>query len=649
MKKLFIVAQWIVVIGVALVLIQGLRRRAAPVLEPNRGEWNQWDGFHAIAFNGVSRREDPDLISRDRLRALLAALSKEGYTTITLADAGAFLRGEHPLPDRAVLILFEGGRKDSFLWPTPLLRSLNMRAVLAVPTGVLKKWGSFFVRKSDLRYAAQSPLWELAAMGDRAVWSIPVDERGGTGAFLSQKMWRQGAPESDVDYGARVEKDFADCAKVIADATPRTWPMLYVHPFSDDGRNPDAYPLAAGTIRNALERHFTLAFTGARHSFNGPQSDPLALSRLSVAGTCGASELIEALKRAEPRKTAAVGFAPDHAWLIVGDALRTDDALKLTPSAQAWLRGSSDWTNVEAEMSVRPAENGWTSLCLRHSARGPSVRVAVRRGWIQVQETVGPRMQTLLREPLPSAAEDAVFRVQARVKGRRVWIAVNGGSWSHPLPITPATRSGMVGLTSEGASSVVTGFRAQPIPSLYVMGVDLSGLPSAEREDVAAIMPRWWTSGEPPDLSKDRQDEILQAMALGMETIPIIHATRLLNEGDAEAWVAALTRLTRTVPVPMPVSQVLIEGDSGALAAVLKKQGWMVLRPLSCEEAAAREPPHPDQMEGYVILGPADASEKVARRWLTHIPPDRMAVEGWPVDGRPAAIHPVRVRISKSP
>ncbi len=642
MKKLFIGVQWIVVVLVAAVLVYGFRQRARPVPEWDGSQRNQWDGFHAISFSGVSRRDDPVLVSRDRLGAILQALATEGYHPIRLADAEAFLRGTSPLPDRAILILFEGGRKDSFLWPTPLLRRLGMRAILAVPTGVTRKWGSFFVSRKDLRYAETSPLWELAAMGDRAVWSIPVDAQGTQGNFLSRRRWGPQGAESDADYQARIENDFAACARALGQAGTGQ-PRLYVHPFSDDGRNPDADPAAAGVIRKSLEAHFNLGFAGGRHSFNGPQSDPYALSCLSVPGTWSAKELLEALERAEPRRAAAEGFLPEHAWLDVGTVAREGGRMVLNPSSQAWLRGSADWTDSETEMRVIVPPDGWAALCLRHSPRGPSVRVAVRKGWIQVQETVGPRMQTLMREPLPAGAVDSECLVQARVKGRRIWVAVNHGPWSRPLPLTSATRCGLVGLTSDGGTGVFTSFKARPMTAQYAVGARLADLPPETVEVTGAVIPRWWSTEAPPAVSETQRDEILQAAAQGIETIPLIQIRQALAPEAAEAWAGQLTSQARLPDIPMPVDQVCIEGDPGALSAALKNHGWTVHRILSGEEASAMTLPSPDPHEEYVILGPPEKTEPLVRKWLTRLPPDRIAVEGWPVEARPSAIHPVCV------
>lgn len=638
MKKLFIVVQWIVVVLVAVVLVYGFRERSRPIPETDRAQCNQWEGFHAISFSGVSRRDDPVLVSRTRLNAMLEALHREGYHPIRLSDAEAFLRGESPLPDRAILILFEGGRKDSFLWPTPLLRHLGMRAILAVPTAVTHKWGSFFVRPSDLRYAEESPLWEVAGMGDRAVWSIPVDAQGGEGNFLSRKMWGKSGAESDADYRTRIDQDFAACARALGKAGVEQ-PLLYVHPYSDDGRNPEADPAAAETIRKSLEAHFTLAFAGGRHSFNGPQSDPYALSRLSVPGTWGANDLLEALKRAEPRRVAAEGFMPEHAWLDVGTVAREGGKLVLNPSSQAWLRGSSDWGDVEGEMRVLIPSEGWAALCLRHSPRGPSVRVAVRKGWIQVQETVGPRMQTLLREPL-AGADNAECRVQARVKGRRMWIAVNGGPWSRPLPLTPATQSGMAGLTSDGGTCIFTHFQARPMAAQYAMGARLGDLTPEVVDITGAVMPRWWSTARFPVVTEAQKDEILQAAAQGIETIPLIQVDAALDPDAAEAWAGYLTTQIRLAQIPMPVDRVCVEGDPGPLADAMKNYGWTLHRIVSAGDAPALALTPSDPREGYILLGPPETTLPLVRQWLTHVPPDRIAVEGWPAEGRPPTIHP---------
>jgi len=63
----------------------------------------------------------------------LAWLARKGWTTLTLAQFGAFLGGA-PMPRRSLLITFDDGYLDNWVHAYPLLARYDMHAVLFVAT-----------------------------------------------------------------------------------------------------------------------------------------------------------------------------------------------------------------------------------------------------------------------------------------------------------------------------------------------------------------------------------------------------------------------------------------------------------------------------------------------------------------------------------
>jgi len=115
MKKLSIALQWLVVAALAALALQPfIKGRPLPERQPET--WRNWQGFMALSYAGVGIGAPETYPTPTRMAEQLAALHAAGYRTITPADALAFLEGRRPLPPKALLVLLEGGRKDSVVF-----------------------------------------------------------------------------------------------------------------------------------------------------------------------------------------------------------------------------------------------------------------------------------------------------------------------------------------------------------------------------------------------------------------------------------------------------------------------------------------------------------------------------------------------------
>jgi hypothetical protein len=130
--------------------------------------WKNWEGFYALSYTGLSKEEEGPYLTRQGFADHLTALREAGYVPLIPEDIVAFYRGEHPLPAKGVLILFEGGRKDSFLLGSPLLEKKGFIATMTVPTAFLESPSNFYLKKGDLKRLSRSPYWRLASMGHEA-------------------------------------------------------------------------------------------------------------------------------------------------------------------------------------------------------------------------------------------------------------------------------------------------------------------------------------------------------------------------------------------------------------------------------------------------------------------------------------------------
>lgn len=86
--------------------------------------------YHSILKDGA--RQGKYVVSPDVLAADLDALIQLGYQTVTVADLLEYVNHNKPLPPKPVMITFDDGYYNNFIYAYPLLKERNMHAVLSV-------------------------------------------------------------------------------------------------------------------------------------------------------------------------------------------------------------------------------------------------------------------------------------------------------------------------------------------------------------------------------------------------------------------------------------------------------------------------------------------------------------------------------------
>lgn len=78
------------------------------------------------------RRAGKYVLPEETLREDLAYLKQCGYTSVTVGDVLAFVKGEKDLPEKIVMLTFDDGYQSMETYVLPLLREYGMKAVLSV-------------------------------------------------------------------------------------------------------------------------------------------------------------------------------------------------------------------------------------------------------------------------------------------------------------------------------------------------------------------------------------------------------------------------------------------------------------------------------------------------------------------------------------
>ncbi len=82
-------------------------------------------GFVALSYFGVDRTGTHDLIGSDLLDEHLTALQRNGFVTITGKDIENYYKKGQNLPEHALFLNFEDGRRDTVVYAEKLLEKHN--------------------------------------------------------------------------------------------------------------------------------------------------------------------------------------------------------------------------------------------------------------------------------------------------------------------------------------------------------------------------------------------------------------------------------------------------------------------------------------------------------------------------------------------
>lgn len=632
LKRLFVAVQILAVAALGAWIAYTLLKPAQKP-EYDRDAWRSWKGFFALSYQGIAKKDGKEYVSEAELGSQLAALRKAGFHTITPDDAVRFLEGRKPLPEKALLLIFEGGRKDSLLSATPYLRKERYSAVMCVPTKVTDAWENFYLSARELKSVSDDPAWSLCSMGHRAIEMIPVDASGGKDHFLTGLLRTAKGVENEKEFAERVVGDYEEAYKIIEKATGRP-AQAYLYPYADAGENRGPRSPAAEVNLQAVKRCHKMAFVRGDSAFNGWGSDPYRLNRLRVPPGWDSGRLLKELERYEPRTAAPEAFRSPADWTVSGDVNISDNALRAGPGAHAFFRGADEWQNVDVKVNIRLEQGGTAFVYGRYVSPRSYVRLSLHKSGVRLQECSGPLMQTLAWHPM-KVDETKPHLVALRIKGNRVWAAMDGAALGGAEPLAPSIGRGRVGLGSQDGPVEFSSLTAEEIPFRYLFADSLVGLPRETVRQAGAILPVWFRDGVTPGRDGARTKEMLVAASQGIATIPIVEAGKELPPDRADAFAGQIAAVLGDPLVKPCVDRVALRSPGNALVSRIRAKGFKVIRIVSVPEARDIASKGVGQEDGDMILVEGDGKEAVdvIRELLRSIPSERLIA---PVDTKAA-------------
>ncbi len=137
---------------------------------------NQETSFIAISYFGIDRGEVQSLLDRELLEEHLEALYNSGYVTITQQDILDYYNTGKTLPEKALFLMFEDGRKDTAIFAQNAIEKFNYKATLLTYAMNLNIDDSKYVSATNLKTLSNNSYWEVGTNGYRLAYINITDK-----------------------------------------------------------------------------------------------------------------------------------------------------------------------------------------------------------------------------------------------------------------------------------------------------------------------------------------------------------------------------------------------------------------------------------------------------------------------------------------
>ncbi len=219
--------RWIVPVAIAVLIAiwRWVSPAAKPVSATDPGVPVPVIMYHSLLPDGDSTYViDPALFERD-----LQYLQQNGYTTVTVADLIAYVDEGKALPGKPIMLTFDDGYYNNYLYAHPLLKQYGMRAVIS-PIGSVSEFYSDNPHEQDRpRYSHVT--WEqLTEMVRSGVWEIQHHSYNLHHTDQGRKGVAQKQGEDGKDYRRTLLDDLHKATTLLKERVGVT-PTAFVYPF----------------------------------------------------------------------------------------------------------------------------------------------------------------------------------------------------------------------------------------------------------------------------------------------------------------------------------------------------------------------------------------------------------------------------------
>ncbi|MCL5038358.1 MAG: polysaccharide deacetylase family protein [Firmicutes bacterium] len=236
--------------------------------------------YHAVIPTSLGPLpEDGYTMSQERFAEQMRYLWSHGYHAISLPQLKDYLLKRSPLPSKPVVITFDDGYENNYLYAFPILRQYGFKATINIIVGRIGSQAGkdsailAFLNWDQLREMAQSGLVDVQSHTYNSHDPVAIDALGNPGYPLLGPVYLWGAArlETEDEYQKRVLQDLRLARATIEREIGRPC-ITFTYPY---GRET---PLLRRLVRQA---GYTLALTSHR-GLNYYPSDPMSIKRIPV-------------------------------------------------------------------------------------------------------------------------------------------------------------------------------------------------------------------------------------------------------------------------------------------------------------------------------------------------------------------------------
>lgn len=166
----------------------------------------------------------------------LKYLLENNYTTITMNDLIDYVYSDVPLPEKPIILSFDDGYLNNYVYVLPLLKQYNMKIVFSI----IGKNTDDFTNIPDNNLDYSHVTWDqLNEMLDSGCVEVQNHTYNLHKYSKSQIGCKQRANESDADYEKILVEDIGKLQEEITQKTGCT-PTTFAYPYGRSSNNTDA-------------------------------------------------------------------------------------------------------------------------------------------------------------------------------------------------------------------------------------------------------------------------------------------------------------------------------------------------------------------------------------------------------------------------
>ncbi len=361
--------------------------------EAFEGEGHQREtGFIAISYFGVDIVGDETLISSKRLDAHIKALKASGYVTITQEDIKAYYQDGKKLPEKALFLMFEDGRRDTAVFAQKILERYNYKASILSYANNLENKDNKFLNAGDIKTLQENSFWEMGTNGYRLSYINAFDRHNNFFGQLNTKEFQMVSTYLDRNYNHylmdfirdeygipmetyeemrdRITKDYSLMEKGYSKAIGYV-PGMYVLMHSNTGAFGTNNRASAVNEEN-ISRLFDMNFNREGYSRNHLAASIYDLTRIQPQAYWSTNHLLMRIWEDTQQEVAFVS-GDEHKkgdWnTILGESEFIEDRIILTALPRdkglIQLKDSRDYKDIALSLNLEGNKIGSQRLYLR--------------------------------------------------------------------------------------------------------------------------------------------------------------------------------------------------------------------------------------------------------------------------------------------